>query len=181
MTDEDQGKTGEPQAPGAERLSDEMMSTVYEELRRLAAGYFRTQPSGHTLQPTALVHEAFIRLACSNDFESREHFFAVAATAMRQVLASHARRRRALKRGGDMSRVTLSGLQLPETEGIDLVTLDDALEQLERLSERQANVVVCRFFGGLTLPEIAKTMGVSLTTIEKEWRRARAWLASDLS
>lgn len=181
MTDEEQGKMGEPQAPGAVRLSDEMMSTVYEELRRLAAGYFRTQPSGHTLQPTALVHEAFIRLARSNDFESREHFFAVAATAMRQVLASHARRRRALKRGGEMSRVTLSGLQLPESEGIDLVTLDDALEQLERLSERQANVVVYRFFGGLTLPEIAKAMGVSLTTIEKEWRRARAWLASELS
>ena len=181
MTDEGQGKKGEPQAPGKERLSDEMMSTVYEELRRLAAGYFRTQPSGHTLQPTALVHEAFIRLARSNDFESREHFFAVAATAMRQVLASHARRRRALKRGGDMNRVTLSGLQLPESDGIDLVTLDDALEQLERLSERQANVVVCRFFGGLTLPEIAKTKGVSLTTIEKEWRRARAWLASELS
>jgi RNA polymerase sigma factor (TIGR02999 family) len=162
-------------------MSNEMMSTVYEELRRLAGGYFRRQPSGHTLQPTALVHEAFLRLAGSGEFESREHFFAVAATAMRQVLASHARRRRAIKRGGERTRVTLSGLQLPETAGIDLVTLDEVLEQLEQVNARQAEIVICRFFGGLTLPEIANTMDVSLTTVEKEWRRARAWLASELS
>lgn len=161
--------------------SDELMTTVYDELRRLAGSYFRSQPSGHTLQPTALVHEAFVRLARTNEFESREHFFAVAATAMRQVLASHARKRRALKRGGDWARVTLTGLRPPEAEGIDLVKLDEALEQLEQLSSRQAQIVVCRFFGGLTLPEIASTIGVSLTTVEKEWRRARAWLATELS
>jgi len=171
----------QPGNPAGVPGSDEMMATVYDELRRLAVAYFRSQPSGHTLQPTALVHEAFLRLANTSEFESREHFFAIAATAMRQVLASHARKRRALKRGGDLTQVTLTGLQLPDAAGIDLVTLDNTLEQLEQLSPRQANIVICRFFGGLTLPEIAKTMGVSLTTVEKEWRRARAWLAAELS
>ena len=171
----------QPGNPAGVPGSDEMMATVYDELRRLAVAYFRSQPSGHTLQPTALVHEPFLRLANTSEFESREHFFAIAATAMRQVLASHARKRRALKRGGDLTQVTLTGLQLPDAAGIDLVTLDNTLEQLEQLSPRQANIVICRFFGGLTLPEIAKTMGVSLTTVEKEWRRARAWLAAELS
>jgi RNA polymerase sigma-70 factor, ECF subfamily len=161
--------------------SGETMSAVYEELRRLAGAYFRSQPANHTLQPTALVHEAFLRLARSNTFESREHFFAVAATAMRQVLASHARKRRALKRGGDQTQVTLTGLQLPDAKTIDTVALDDALAELERLSPRQARIVVCRFFGGLTLPEIARALDVSLTTTEKEWRRARAWLAMELT
>ena len=176
--DENEPHKGAAESSDASR---QMMATVYEELRRLATGYFRGQPSGHTLQPTALVHEAFLRLARTTEFESREHFFAIAATAMRQILASHARRRRALKRGGEMTRVTLSGVELPSNEGIDLVTLDDALEQLEGLSPRQAQIVVCRFFGGLTLPDIARTMELSLTTVEKDWRRARAWLAAELS
>ena len=169
-----------PDSPTDLPGSAEMMATVYDELRRLASAYFRSQPSGHTLQPTALVHEAFLRLASTSEFESREHFFAIAASAMRQVLASHARKRRALKRAGNLTQVTLTGLHLPEAAAIDLETLDNTLEQLEQLSPRQANIVICRFFGGLTLPEIAKTMGVSLTTVEKEWRRARAWLAAEL-
>jgi RNA polymerase sigma-70 factor (ECF subfamily) len=167
----------EKQAPSA------LMEVVYDELRALAGGYFKRQPEGHTLQPTALVHEAFLRLARTDmdKFNSREHFFAVAATAMRQILASHARTRRADKRGGGAAQVTLTNLVVPdENATVNMVVLDDVLMQLEKLSPRQARVVEYRFFGGLTLPEIAKVLEVSLTTIEKEWRRARAWLASEL-
>jgi RNA polymerase sigma factor (TIGR02999 family) len=169
--------------PDPDQAPADMLAVVYDELRALAGSYFKRQPEGHTLQPTALVHEAFLRLARqdASKFNDREHFFAVAATAMRQILASHARGRGANKRGGGMAQVTLTNLVVPdEGSEIDLIALDDVLRQLEKLSERQAKVVEYRFFGGLTLPEIAKVLGVSLTTVEKEWRRARAWLAVEL-
>jgi RNA polymerase sigma factor (TIGR02999 family) len=159
-----------------------MTAKVYEELRALAGAYFRRQPQGHTLQPTALVHEAFLRLARTDAFEGREHFLAVAATAMRQILASHARRRRAKKRGGGAVQIQLAEELVPGAPmGVDLVELDGVLAELEKLSERQARIVEYRFFGGLSVPEIATVLGLSLTTIEKEWRRARAWLASELA
>jgi len=161
--------------------SDKAISDTYDVLRRIAAAYFRSQPASHTLQPTALVHEAFLRLAQTNEFESREHFMAVAATAMRQVLASHARKAHSLKRGGALKRVPLAGAQLSVGSSVDLLAVDDALAELERLSPRQARIVTFRFFGGLTFPEIASTMDVSLSTVEKEWRRARAWLAAEFS
>ena len=161
----------------------EMMEGLYAELRALAGGYFKRQPEGHTLQPTALVHEAFLRLARQDPerFADREHFFAVAATAMRQILASHARNRRADQRGRKLAPLTLTHLPLEDpSTAVDLVALDDVLERLEKLNERQARVVEYRFFGGLTVPEIARVLGVSLTTVEKEWRRARAWLSMEL-
>lgn len=165
------------------RAPVDFTSTVYDQLRALAGGYFKRQPDGHTLQPTALVHEAFLRLAQqdASRFNDREHFFAVAATAMRQILASHARKRRASKRGGDRAQVTMTNLVVPDGgQDVDLLALDEVLRQLESLNERQARVVEYRFFGGLTLPEIAKVLDVSITTVEKEWRRARAWLAVEL-
>lgn len=170
------------EATDEEGPTPELMTQLYEELRKLAEGYFRRQPQGHTLQPTALVHEAFLKLTAGSEaYADREHFLAVAATAMRQVLASHARRRRASKRGGDQLQVTFTGLELPDLDqGIDLVALDDVLGQLESLHPRQARVVAYRFFGGLTVPEISRVLDVSVTTVEKDWRRARAWLASEL-
>jgi RNA polymerase sigma factor (TIGR02999 family) len=176
-----------PDPPDAEGQTEgapaDYMGTLYDQLRAVAGAYFKRQPEGHTLQPTALVHEAFLRLARHDGtkFNDREHFFAVAATAMRQILASHARKRRASKRGGDMAQVTLTNLVVPnEAAEVDLVALDEVLTRLETLNERQAKVVEYRFFGGLTLPEIAKVLDVSLSTVEKEWRRARAWLAVEL-
>ncbi len=160
-----------------------MMSLVYDELRALAGGYFRSQPSDHTLQPTALVHEAFLRLAHTDvsKLNGREHFFAVAATAMRQILTSHARKRLAVKRGGGAKQITLTNVVLPDSPStLDVVELDRVLSELERLNERQARLVEYRFFGGLTIPEIAKVLEVSVTTAEKDWRRARAWLAAEL-
>lgn len=161
----------------------ELMEVVYAELRTLAGSYFKGQPTGHTLQPTALVHEAFLRLARVDvdKFRGREHFFAVAATAMRQILTSHARARRADKRGGGAAQVTLTNLVVPDEHStVDMVLLDDVLRQLEELNPRQARIVECRFFGGLTVQEIANVLGVSVTTVEKDWRRARAWLATEL-
>jgi RNA polymerase sigma factor (TIGR02999 family) len=170
-------------APATDEATAEMMAVVYDELRALAGSYFRMQPDSHTLQPTALVHEAFLRLARQDEskFRGKEHFFAVAATAMRQILTSHARKRLADKRGGGAKQVTLSNIVLPDGPStLDIVELDRVLSELERLNERQARLVEYRFFGGLTLPEIAKVLDVSITTIEKDWRRARAWLAAEL-
>jgi RNA polymerase sigma factor (TIGR02999 family) len=159
----------------------ELMPIVYGELRALAASYFRGRGE-HTLQPTALVHEAFLRLVRTTaPFSGREHFFAVAATAMRQILSSHARQRRAEKRGGGAQPITLNEALVADAPSeIDIVELDDVLSQLERLDERQARIVEYRFFGGLHMEEIAEVLGLSLTTVEKEWRRARAWLAAEL-
>lgn len=175
----DETASGEP----ADEAATEMMALVYDELRALAGGYFRMQPDNHTLQPTALVHEAFLRLAQADasKFRGREHFFAVAATAMRQILTSHARKRYAAKRGGGAKQVTLTNLVIPDgPSSLDVVELDRVLSELERLNERQARLVEYRFFGGLTIPEIANVLEISVTTAEKDWRRARAWLASEL-
>jgi RNA polymerase sigma-70 factor (ECF subfamily) len=155
------------------------MELVYAELRALAAAYARGQRPGHTLQPTALVHEAFVKLveAPAGGWNDRAHFFAVAATAMRQVLADHARSRQARKRGGDWQRITLDGGELgQERDELDLVALDEALEELGRSDPRKLRVVELRFFGGLTAEEVARVLGVSLSTVESDWRTARAWL-----
>ncbi len=163
--------------------TDTLAQRTYAELRALAGAIFRSQPEGHTLQPTALVHEAFLKLAqaANAQWRGREHFLAVAARAMRQVLASHARKRATHKRGGGRARVTLTGIAANDlTSSVDLVELDAVLTELERLSPRQTRIVECRIFGGLTLPEIAAALEVSLATVEKDWRRARAWLAVEL-
>lgn len=168
---------------GDASAADRLLPLIYEELRALAGSIFRGQRADHTLQPTALVHEAFIRLIDQNnaDFEDRTHFFAVAATAMRHILTDHARRTSAQKRGGEWNKVNLSDVSPPTGESeIDVAALDETLSTLAELDPRQARVVELRFFGGLTMEEIARVLGVSKATVELDWRAARAWLGTQL-
>lgn len=169
---------GEGDASAAERL----LPLVYEELRALAGSHFRGQRANHTLQPTALVHEAFVRLIDQPDgkWNSRAHFFAVAATAMRQILTDHARRKMADKRGGGWDKVGLEQVGGAPQADLDVVALDEALTKLAQLDPRRHRVVELRFFGGLSMEEIAEVLGVSKTTVESDWRGARAWLASEI-
>jgi len=161
-----------------------LLPLIYTELRALAGSYFRQQNRAHTLQPTALVHEAFLKLTAPSDrsWESRSHFFAVAAKAMRQILANHAQRKKAIKRGGRMRRVTLSGLATPSDveSQVDLIDLNDALDRLAELSPRQATIVEMRFLAGLDEGEIAHVLGASVRTVSRDWRMARAFLLSTL-
>ncbi len=160
-----------------------LMEAVYEELRRLAGAYLAHQNARHTLQPTALVHEAFIKLIDHDHqkWNGRAHFFAVAAKAMRHILVDHARARKADKRGGDWARVTLdAALMNVNNKGVDTLIVNEALEDLGKLDERQARIVELRFFGGLAVEEVAEVLGVSKSTVEAEWRMARAWLSKRL-
>jgi len=178
----------------------ELMPRVYGELRRLASTHLREDRAGHTLQPTALVNEAYVRLAetPADGIQGRVHFFRLASKVMRQVLVDHARARAAAKRGGPGSaggpggagghagkgahRITLDGalLEAPE-EGVDLLMMEEALTKLEALDERMARLVELRFFGGLLEAEAAEALGISRTQAARVWRTARAWLASELS
>ena len=170
---------------GDAAAAENLLPLVYEQLRALAGSYFRGQPADHTLQPTALVHEAYLKLIHNpeGEWQNRAHFCAVAATAMRQILHDRARRRRAVKHGGEARRVPMGDqIEAPSAGSpVDLVALDDALERLSRLDARQARIVELRFFGGLTVEEVAHLLEVSTRTIEKEWRRVRAWLSRELS
>ena len=170
-------------ASGDNAAAGSLMPIVYDELRALAGAYFRGQRAGHTLEPTALVHEAFIRLTGNPDiaWESRGHFFAVASMAMRNVLADYARRVSAEKRGGGWSRVTLSSVASDGSAEADPVELMDALEKLEEIDERQARIVELRFLAGLTVDEAADLLGVSPRTVQLDWRMARAWLRRELA
>jgi len=154
------------------------MPDVYEELQRLAHYWFRGQPGDHTLQPTALVHEVYLKLSSGRDraVDNRTHFFALAATAMRQILVSHARKRQAGKRGAAWSRVPLSSVVDEDELSIDLEGLHRALDELAKLHERQARIVEYRFFGGLSVRECADLLGVSERTVKLDWHMARAWL-----
>lgn len=163
---------------------EELIPLVYSELERLAASYLRRERPDHTLQPTALLNEAYLRLAQSGDkvWSSRTHFLAVGARAMRQVLVDHARARRRQKRGLGDRPVTLdTGHLLPavQTEE-DILALEDALQRLETLHHRQAQVVQLRFFAGLEESEVAELLGVSLRTVSSDWSMARAWLHRQL-
>lgn len=156
-------------------------ATVYGELRAIAGACLRDQPAGHTLQPTALVNEAWLRLA-DRPFSDRRHFVAVAARAMRQILVDHARRRGAMKRRGDRERLTVCDPAAPDGPApLDVVALDAALHALAAIDDRQARVVELRFFGGLNVEETADAIGVSPRTVEMDWRLARAWLSRELS
>lgn len=169
---------------GDRSASEELMVLVYDELRMLAQSYMRAQRPSHTLQATALVHEAYVKVFRGQQvaWESRAHFFAVAAKAMRQVLANYARDRKRLKRGGNRRRVTLSaGDSGGEETDADLVDLDEALSKLQALDERQAEIVELRFLSGMTVEEVARVLDISTATVEREWRAARAWLSSELS
>jgi RNA polymerase sigma factor (TIGR02999 family) len=166
-------------AQGDVGAADELLPIVYAELHRLARGYMRDERAQHTLQPTALVHEAWMRLFGAPDpaWNDRMHFVAVAARAMRQVLVDHARRRGADKRGGGMTREPLdSAVALFEGRGADLVELDEALQNLRDLDPDLGRIVELRFFGGATNAEIAGILAVSTRTVERGWRTAQAWL-----
>lgn len=166
------------------KVAETLLPIVYDELHDLAEGYLRRERKDHTLQPTALVHEAFLRLVDQSrvDWRGRTHFFGVAAQAMKRILIDHARRRRRAKRGGDWRRVALDDAVVPpELVDVDLVALHDALETLAELDPRQARVVELRFLGGLTVNEVAEVLGVSKRTVEGDWTHAKAWLRAELS
>lgn len=170
---------------GDAQAASRLMPLVYDELRRLAASYLRRERKGQTLQATALVHEAYVRLIGPGDrpWTSRTHFLAIAALSMRQVLVDRARRRAAAKRGGDAERLTLDDAMLaaPEAgEAIDLVALDDALNRLAALDPLQARIVELRYFGGLTVEETAAAVKLSPATVKRHWTLARAFLKKAL-
>ena len=166
---------------------DDLLPRVYDELRSLADAYMRRERAGHTLQPTALVHEAFLRLLRlpPGSVQNRMHFFALAAQAMRRILADHARRHRAAKRGGGAVRVPLELVEggapaAPAGDDVAADDLDAALDDLAKLDERQARVVELRFFGGLSIEETAEVLSVSSATVKRDWLVARAWLHREL-
>jgi RNA polymerase sigma factor (TIGR02999 family) len=159
---------------------DALIRVVYAELRRRAGAYLRRERPDHTLRPTALVHEAYLRL-CAQDtgFKNREQFFGVASRVMRRILVDHARARAAAKRGGPL-RVTLGEDPAVQPPPADLLDLDAALEELTSLDEREGRLVELRFFGGLTLEEAARVLDVSLATAKSDWAHAKAWLLARL-
>ena len=171
---------------GDSEAAHALFERLHGELRALAAGVFRSQRAGHTLQPTALVHEAFVKMmgarGAPSPWQDEAHFFAVAATAMRQVLVNHARDRAAQKRGGgrDARRVTLSDVPFADEGGADVLDVEAALAALEAVDAGQARIVELRFFGGLSNPQIAEVVGRPLRTVELEWRLAKEWLAGHL-
>jgi len=163
---------------------DELVPAVYQELRRLARIQLMDERRGHTLHPTALVHEAFLRLGNYEriSWQDRAHFFAVASKIMRRVLVDHARKRRAAKRGGSATAVTLIESRSPgESVDVDVVALDQALTRLDELDARQCRIVELRFFGGLEHKEIAEALGISIATVNRDWRVAKLWLRRALS
>jgi RNA polymerase sigma factor (TIGR02999 family) len=169
---------------GDQAAADTLLPLVYDELHAIARGIFAGQRSDHTLQPTALVHEAWMKLAGGiGSVEDRRHFFVLSARAMRQVLTDYARGRNRQKRGGGVHQVTLDAALLPATEGpaVDLLVLEESLDRLAMLNERHARVVELRYLGGLTIQETADTLGVSHGTVESDWAMARAWLRSELT
>ncbi len=169
---------------GDSQAVDRVLPLVYEELHRIAAREFRRERSQHTLQATAIVHEAYMRLRNVHGvtWDSRQQFFGFAAHLIRRILVEHARTRGRVKRGSGYQRVTLAEAQaLAASRPPDLLALDDALTALTELDERKATVVELRFFGGLTTEETAAVLGVSSETVGREWRRAKAWLFQQLA
>ena len=171
---------------GRREALDDLMPIVYADLRRVAAGYMRRESPGHALQPTALVHEAFVRLVDQRQvkWRNRAHFFGVAAGMMRRILVDNARRRRAEKRGGEWQRVTLAGVEAAAPDAnreVDVLALHEALERLAEFDPQQARIVELRYFGGLTIDETAEVVGISAATVVREWTIAKAWLRADLT
>ena len=156
-----------------------LMPLVYDELRRLARGYLQRERGDHTLQATGLVHEAYLRLVDqkTTTWKNRAHFFGVAAQLMRRILVDHARRHRSEKRGGDRTKVEFDEALMPAApRDLDVIALDDALQDLAKLNPQHSQVVELRFFGGMSLEEVAEVLAVSPRTVQREWRMARAWL-----
>jgi RNA polymerase sigma factor (TIGR02999 family) len=168
-------------APGAH---DQLFSIVYTELRRIAANYMRREREDHTLQATALVHEAYMQLVDQTrvNWQSRAHFFGVAAQLMRRILVDHARNQGAQKRGGNAQVLSIEdNIGIASVPEVAFDELDEALNRLQALDPDQAKLVELRFFGGLTVEEAAEVMGISTATVEREWRMARAWLHQQLT
>ncbi len=170
--------------PGDRHAEEQLFADVYTELRAIAAKYLHRERKSHTLQPTALVHEAYLKLVGQSrvDWQGRAHFLAAAAHAMRQILVDHARRHRAAKRGGNQHRIALDdNLVIEPHRNADLLAIEDALKKLAKLDARQARMIELRFFGGLSIAEVAKVLGTSKRSAEREWTMVRAWLRRELS
>ncbi|HLV87775.1 MAG TPA: sigma-70 family RNA polymerase sigma factor [Candidatus Sulfotelmatobacter sp.] len=168
---------------GEQHAASKLIPVVYDELRRLAASYMRRERIDHTLQATALVNEAYLKLVeqRSVDWQSRAHFFGIAAQLMRRILIDHARGQLRQKRGGEMQMVSLDeAFVFSEQQGDELLAINDSLEKLTKVDPRQARVVELRFFGGLTVEEAAQVLGVSPKTVKRDWNVAKAWLYADL-
>ncbi len=165
---------------GSEAAMEQLMPLVYSELRRIARRQMRQQKPGHTLQTTALVHEAYLRLV-GNPGQARTHFFGLAATAMRHILVDHARADQTGKRGGGYQPVPLDEMAIPAGRSAELIALDDALNALTTLHPRQSRVVEMRYFGGLSVEETAEVLEVSPDTVTRDWKAAKAWLYSELA
>lgn len=168
---------------GDDRAAGELLPLIYDEMRAVAARFLRGERANHTLQPTALVHEAFLRLVDQKqaDYQSRAHFLAIGAQVMRRVLIDHARAHGRLKRGGSRQRLQLDeALALVPQHEADLLALNELIDKLRALDERQAKIVELRFFSGMTVDEVATVLGVSKRTVEGDWMHARAWLAREM-
>ena len=169
---------------GKSATRDELIAVVYNELRRLAARYLRDERPDHTLQPTALVHEAYMRILGQGDiqWQSEEHFIGVAAMMMRRVLMNYAKSHNRQKRGGGFYKIALAETEIAiNGDGIDLIELDEALERLSRDHSEESRIVELRFFGGLSIAEAARVLNISESTVERDWKFARTWLLRELS
>ena len=163
---------------------DELIPLVYNEMHKMARGRLQGERPDHTYSATALVHEAYLKLVDLNriDWQNRNHFFAIASQVMRNLLVDYAVKQKAEKRGGDNQKITLDPMQLSTKTNLDeIITIDEALKKLEQFDERQARVVECRFFGGLTIEETANALGISEPTVSRDWKMARAWLNRELN
>ena len=170
---------------GNEEVVNQILPHIYDELRRLASSYLRRERSNHTLQPTALVHEAYMKLIDQSrvKWQNRAHFFGIAAQVMRRILMDHARKHTAEKRGGEAELLPIEEeiLIVSHDKSAELIALDDALQQLAEMDERKAKIVELRYFGGLSIEETAEVLGVSVPTVNREWRMAKAWLYSEIA
>jgi RNA polymerase sigma factor (TIGR02999 family) len=169
---------------GDKEALDKLMPAVYDELRRQAARYLRRERAGHTLQTTALIHEAYVRLVDQRNvqWQNRAHFFGIAAQMMRRILVDHARTKKRAKRGGSDVKISLADATiLVKEQDLDVVALDEALTRLAEIDEQQSRVVELRFFSGLTVEETAEVMGISPATVKRDWSMAKAWLHRELS
>jgi|SRR5215203_2966031 len=170
---------------GDQAALEKLMPLVYNELRRLATNYLRRERQGHTLQPTALVNEAYLRLIDQNNakWQNRAQFFGISAQLMRRILVDHARQHQAIKRGGaDQQRLSITSAEaFAKQSEFDLLALNEALEELSKLDPQQERIVELKFFGGLSIDETAEVLGIGHATVERDWKLARAWLRRQLS
>jgi len=170
---------------GNQEVVNQILPHIYDELKRLASSYLRRERPDHTLQPTALVHEAYMKLIDQKrvQWQNRAHFFGIAAQVMRRILMDHARKHQADKRGGDAEKLPIEEviLVVSHEKSAELIALDDALKELAKMDEQKARIVELRYFGGLSIEETAEVMGVSVPTINRQWRVAKAWLYSQIA